>query len=201
MNLLIAIEGCEAHWDRAPVIRDTWAQGSDKCNPIPHIRFFTGKELHVPDDYLSLPAKTKAICNIGRRWDFTCIVDTDAYVSLPRLLASPFSIHDYYGNVLEWIPNLRYCSGPTYWLSQKACEILAGADWSKYAVPNHATDEDVMVGAVLRAHGIFPFHDSRYVSSRPVAPDNDTVSYHMPYHSAYSHERMMELHRIAHQEK
>jgi hypothetical protein len=194
MNLLIAVEGCEAHRDRWQAQRNTWA-----CELDTPVHFFTGLELGVPDDYKSLPAKTKAICHwaLGFPYSNACIVDTDTYVHIPRLLNSGSEKYDYTGYILDWIPGHPYCSGPHYWLSRKALEVLAAADWSKYPVPGLETCEDVMVGSVLAAHGILPHHDPRYAPFTPVLPDNDIISQHLSSRGPYQIEQMYEAHRHA----
>lgn len=205
MQILCAIKGCEKHRDRLPVILDTWLKDANLFYPIPHIRFYTGEDLGVADDYLSLPEKTKAICAIGVDWDYVLMLDTDTYISLPRAFASGFEQHDYSGYVTKvviptWL-TYPYCSGPSYWLSRKACRILAAADWNAYdnmdGETSHRTDEDCMVGAILAAHGIEPHHDERYVSPIGVLPDNDIISEHLSYTGPFTIEKMYKAHRKA----
>jgi hypothetical protein len=197
MNILIGIEGCKAHEDRFPVITETWGQHAIG-NPGVHLRFFTGPLLGVADDYLSLPQKTRAICRYADDldYDYLLMADTDAYVSLPRALASGFEQYDYSGFVQTWLP-IPYCSGPSYWLSRKAIGILAETYWPSFDVPGHSTDEDVMVGSVLFHRGIRYHHDDRYVSQIPVLPSNNVISEHLSFTGPYTHEKMLTAHKLA----
>jgi len=197
MNILIAIESCVAHADRAQSQFHTWVKP-------PWIRKgvltaeFNGESLHVPDDYKSLPAKTKAICKFAaERFDYLFKVDTDTYVSMDRLLKEKFYEHDYSGYVLDTLPVAPYCSGPHYWLSRKAFTILANADWSKYKAAGHETAEDVMVGQILAAHGIYPHHEPRHSLFTPVLPTNDIISQHLTSREGYRPGMMEEAHRNA----
>ena len=105
--------------------------------------------LPCPDDYPSLPQRTRWFCQwalnlpspSGRgaggeglaRWDYLFKCDDDTYVSIPRLLAyadsflSPNTSHlspDYIG--AEWKPGVKYASGGAgYFLSRKAAAIVA----------------------------------------------------------------------------
>jgi hypothetical protein len=211
VNILIAIEGCEAHRERWPVIKETWSYAGCMF-PMPvqffpfrfRIEWFTGPKLNVPDDYLSLPQKTKAMCQwaLAEGYDWMLKADSDSYISVSRALASSFENHDYSGFVTKalyptWL-TYPYCSGPSYWLSRKACEILAAADWSQYdnrdGLRSHQTEEDCMVGAILFAHGIAPHHDPRYVIT-PVLPENDSISYHLSLRGPYTNDKMREAHQ------
>jgi hypothetical protein len=226
VDILLAIKGCEAHRDRYDAIFQTWGCEA-LAHRLPHkvfVRFYTGLTLDVPDDYKSLPLKTKAICEVGKEFDFTLLVDTDTYLSIPRAIASGFEQHAYSGWVISWLRpypkkgsnwnewcfgrsmaefyvKYPYCSGPSYWLSHKACEIIAEADYSdpRYRqhilVPGQETSEDVMVGAVLAVHGIQPHHDERYVSPVDIAPDNDIISNHLSLDGPYTNEKMYATHK------
>jgi hypothetical protein len=200
MNILIAVEGCEAHRERFEVIDKTWANGHPFIhgNHVATMAYFTGDMLGVPDDYLSLPQKTKAICKEAKNYmyDFMLVCDTDTYLSVPRFLASGFENYDYTGFVQTWLP-VPYCSGPSYCLSKKSIQTLVETNWKQFEVKDHATDEDVMVGSVLFHRGIRYHHDDRYVNPAGVLPENDVISYHLTFHHPYTHERMYECHRKA----
>ena len=202
MNLLIAVEGCEAHRDRWEAQRNTWCLNTCPIGPFwkwIEIRFFDGPMLGVPDDYRSLPQKTKAICQwaLHRGHEYLFKADTDLYLHVPRLLASGSEKHDYTGYLLDYMKDHPYCSGPHYWLSRKAMEILAGADWDQYAVSGLETCEDVMVGAVLRAHGIQPHHDPRYAPFDAVLPSNDVISQHLSSRRPFEISMMYAAHQKA----
>jgi hypothetical protein len=191
---MIAVEGCEDHHDRWKSQQDTWAYTSDVV-----VAYFDGPMLHIPDDYKSLPAKTKAICNFARRWDFLFKVDTDTYVSIDRLLKSGFEQYDYSGFELNQIEGHPYASGPHYWLSNKAINFLADANWSNFTegVRGYEDCEDVMVGEILRCCGVTLHHDIRYSPFIPVLPDNDVISHHLSTLQPFKTELMYAAHKKA----
>ena len=190
MHIAIAVEGCVAHEPRMRSIRETWAKES----PIP-VLCFTGPVLGVPDDYDSLPLKTKAICKLCRNMDYILKCDTDTYISIPRLMESGFADYDYSGYVLDSY-EIPYCAGPAYWLSRKCLNILASANWSDYH-SSHPECEDVMVGTILNSHGIKPHHDERYSHFVPVLPGNNIISYHLKSRQAFRDGMIEEAHRGA----
>lgn len=172
-------------------IRDTWGNPSE----VP-IHYWTGPFLDVPDDYTSLPRKTKAICRQEcLNFDYILKCDTDTYVSTKRLLRSGFEAFDYSGYILDSY-EVPYCAGPAYWLSKRAMTILSIEDWSKYP-SSHPDCEDVMVGTILAAHGITPHHDERYGHFTPVLPENNQITYHLSCRSPYQPGMMTECHRNA----
>jgi len=201
MNILIAIESCAAHADRAQSQIETWAE-SPLISPLlgpARLEVFTGEDLDVPDDYIHLPEKTKGICEYAceHTVDYMFKVDTDTYVSVPQLLQEDFAKHDYSGYVLDSLPVAPYCSGPHYWLSRKAFTILANEKWTKYRAAGHETAEDVMVGTILAAHGIYPHHEPRHSLFTPVLPSNDIISNHLTSREGYRPGMMEEAHRNA----
>lgn len=194
MKILIAVESCVDHANREQAQMDTWAK------VIPaywSIFFFNGENLGVPDDYKSLPTKTKAICQFAREFGAMVKVDTDTYLSIERLSKFDFFSHDYVGHELDWLSKPGYASGPCYILSNKALNILADADWSQISAHGHESNEDVMVGAVLRANGIFVHHDERFALYRDVLPDNDVISSHLSSRESFRIEMMYEAHKKA----
>jgi len=201
MNILIAIESCAAHADRVEEQFRTWVANEEYVarNVTANLSVFTGEILGVPDDYKHLPEKTKAICKWAgeHSFDFIFKVDTDTYVSMERLLAEDFWKYPYSGYVLDSLPVAPYCSGPHYWLSSYAFNILAAADWSKYDAAGHETAEDVMVGTILADNGIFPHHEPRHSLFTPVLPTNDIISQHLTSREGYRPGMMEEAHRNA----
>lgn len=133
--------------------------------------------LPVPNDYPSLPQRTRAFCQwaLGQDdWDYLFKCDDDTYVSMSRLIQYPLTA-DYIGS--EWSPGVGYASGGAgYFLSRRAAQIVA----------EHMTqqigDEDVLVRDTLVAHGIPFTQDQRFVAfgnnlHRPRV-DNDLITLH-----------------------
>jgi hypothetical protein len=141
-RILVAVETCARFKDRARSVRDTWMP--DAVSLGYDVQFFDGARLNVPDDYLSLPFKTRAICAYAREAGYRNLlkVDDDTYVR-PKKLVVP-SV-DYAGRVNGW-----FCSGGAYWLSERAIGLVADAETSSQA------NEDMWVGNVLKSHGIDP---------------------------------------------
>jgi len=110
MTLLLAVKSCQT--DRArgdhQIIRDTW--GRDVKMADADLRFFIGGPtssevfidetiLNCPDDYHSLPYKTREILrwSVSRNYDFTFLCDTDTYVIPGKLMKTDFRRFDYFG--------------------------------------------------------------------------------------------------------
>src|SRR5258708_1228755 len=110
MRLLIAITSCRKYEENGnnKAVRETWlASARALCLDG---RFFIGDttlvtpadaiKLPVPDDYKSLPYKTRAMAKwaLEKGFDFVYKCDRDTYVVPRRLLNSGFSAHDYHGH-------------------------------------------------------------------------------------------------------
>ena len=169
-KVLIAVKTCEKYRHRAAAQRTTWAAGVRGAD----VRFFYGGNsntatfkrnpdevfLGCPDDYLSLPAKVRAICRWALQNNYThaFMCDDDTYVQCDRLLASGFEKHDYIGRLRG--PSggypAPYCSGFAYWLSATALHaVINGGRTSDNA-------DDRFVGQVLAQAGIKGELDTRY---------------------------------------
>ena len=111
MKLAIAVKSCQAHLERGDhdIIRGTW--GKDAKALGIDVRFFVGAsanryqadETHLkcPDDYDSLPYKTREICRWtnGKMVDHIFLCDTDTFLIPKKLLASGFEQFDYAGKI------------------------------------------------------------------------------------------------------
>jgi tetratricopeptide (TPR) repeat protein len=160
-DALVAVITCKRHAAWADACRDTWvpevrAKGFD-------VEFFDGERLGVPDDYKSLPLKTKAVCKWARenKYGHMLKCDDDTFLNADALSIPQ---DDYAGMVLaandlgcpalaipDYPPHTfehDYASGGCYWLSSKAMGIVAdaptGIDWA----------EDRWVGEALAKEGI-----------------------------------------------
>lgn len=173
MRLLIAIKSCQNDKNRGlhDAIRDTW--GRHVPSGV-ELNFFMGAGSHAahvdevtidsPDDYQSLPYKTKAILTwmLAKDYDFCFLADTDTYVIPSRLMQVGFENYDAYGinslplgitfsyhapDRLGNNPFLPYCwpwfsGGLGYFVSRKAAEYVVAANPNIWA-------EDLWVGQVL----------------------------------------------------
>ena len=174
MNLLIAIKSCQRDSDSGfhKAIRETW--GHSLPSNV-NVRFFMGSEgadiigdethLSCPDDYRSLPLKTKAIA----KWCFahdvekTFLCDNDTYVIVADLLKYPWEDVDYAGRFSFWPrgaklgTTFRYFDGQNtthdpchawasggygYFLSKKTMALVADMTPCSWA-------EDLSVGQLL----------------------------------------------------
>jgi hypothetical protein len=171
-NVLFAIKSCQAHRDAGyhDIIMNTW--GKD----VENIRFFQGLVdggldanpkspldvcLNVPDDYMSLPVKTRAISSwsVLNDYDFTFFCDTDTFLVPRLLLQSGFEKFDYSGRfgAMPAIGDTFYYRDPQgvypnchpwasggvgYFLSKKAAAYIAESKPEVWA-------EDMFVGQCL----------------------------------------------------
>ena len=189
LRILIAVKSCARDAENGfnQTIRETWGKdvrGAD-------LRFFLGqgavarKEdevlLDCPDDYRSLPYKTKAICKWAwyASYDFVFLCDSDTFVMPERLLASGFWNYDYVGhfNGPGAEPNAVYgqlhawaAGGSGYWLSREAMGMVMLGNPQKSICPvSEVPCEDIMVGQVLgpliATNTIIVSHDPRYALS------------------------------------
>src|ERR1700693_325984 len=175
MKTLIAVKSCRQDRDRDyhEVIRGTW--GQDVINADLH--FFMGNgngillanqrdevSVNCPDDYASLPFKTREILrwSIENNYDFTFLCDTDSFIILQNLLRSGFEKYDYYGVIRKplgktfvyesidrekrhtWVGECYpWASGGLgYFLSRKAAEIIIQREPDIWA-------EDLWIGQIL----------------------------------------------------
>jgi hypothetical protein len=148
--------------------RETWVKDL-AAYPDVDVRFFYGRGaqrqplpdevfLDVPDDYRSLPHKTRGICGWAEgHYDFIFKTDDDTFVWAGNLMNGGFEGYDYVGSVNDTRPQSPYATGLGYWLSARAAKLVSRSH------PNNEL-EDHWVGSVLRNAGIKPKHDQRYWS-------------------------------------
>jgi|HubBroStandDraft_4_1064222.scaffolds.fasta_scaffold02564_3 hypothetical protein len=169
-------------------IRDTWG----KSPAIPY-RFFLGDveaeegdevSLPCPDNYFSLPQKTKLSLEWALENDyshaFRCFTDT--FIDTIRLRASAYAEGDYIGNPFQHgTKGFFMHGGPGYWLSRRAAEIVVGSELSM-----SEQLEDQWVGRCLIDTEVTVKVDYRYSMGRsycyyqlPVLPDNEVISEHL----------------------
>jgi hypothetical protein len=161
-NALIAVISCEKYKNRVEALRETWIPialdaGFD-------VQVFTGQRLGVPDDYASLPLKTKALCqwafkegyeHLLKIDDDTCVdvsnfhIVTSDYAGI-RIKANDYGSPDLansFDKPKGTYPH-HYASGGAYWLSRRSMKLVAEApfngDWA----------EDRWVGQTLAGAGI-----------------------------------------------
>ena len=178
-EVLIAIVSCQKYQNR---LRDLkWPEKAIAAGY--RVEVFDGPRLGVPDDYLSLPQKMKAVCQWADAQGFKAMlkVDDDTEIFLENFEIVP---HDYAGiGVLHnddglpeaGIPDFpkgthryNYASGGAYWLSGRAIRYIAEAplsnDWA----------EDRWVGQVLGKEDIGLVTLSNYtLIGRPDANSKD----------------------------
>lgn len=117
--------------------------------------------LDVPDDYINLPFKTKAICkwSVEKKYDYTFLCDTDTFLIPKLLMQSGFEKYDYSGQFGSAHPvgekfdysdphgNYPDCypwtsGGVGYFLSERAARIVTTCTPDVWA-------EDLWVGQCL----------------------------------------------------
>ena len=176
MKVLIAILSCHRQFEQEQVCRETWlsvfehgrsvAGGGGTAFHTADYLFFRGIDgnllqdpprdvvsLPVPDDYISLPFKTQAICRYApeRQYDYLFKCDNDTYVDVFRLLRSDFERWPYSG--WAWDGKGGYASGGSgYWLDRIRMATVADAtfepDWI-HPERGSMRGEDLQVGGLL----------------------------------------------------
>jgi len=199
-RILIGALSGAAKTARRDACRATWLAGIDARDDVqcvflrgdpglskPELR---GDELWLPcpDDYASLPQKTRGFCRwalANAQFEYLFKCDDDTYVCLDRLLQVPSGL-DYCG----WKLGRRsYASGGAgYLLSRRAAEVVARD------VVEQTGPEDRLVGQHLHRTGIALVHDPRFRPWRKLShtprPDNDLITGHY-----CGHIRMRRVHR------
>jgi len=200
LRILIGALSGGAKTARRDACRATWLAGIDARDDVqcvflrgdpdlskPELR---GDELWLPcpDDYASLPQKTRWFCRwalANAQFEYLFKCDDDTYVRLDRLLQVPSGL-DYCG----WkLGKRNYASGGAgYLLSRRAAEIVARD------VVEKTGPEDRLVGQHLHRAGIALVHDPRFRPWRKLShipkPDNDLITGHY-----CGHIRMRRVHR------
>lgn len=160
MKILIAIVTCHKFYDRAMAQRNTWIKRIDGLD----YRFFLSNTdrkplddevfLDVPDDYLSLSLKVKAVMKWALEHDYDAVLkcDDDTFIFPDRLLRSlPTTLYE--GRINRSNQQLvknGWCSGFAYWLTGRSINLIANATQPEL------TAEDLWVGVTLSKHNIFP---------------------------------------------
>lgn len=190
MKIIFGILSAKSYDERRERCRSTWVADAIKRGHDP--LFLIGGEeqtsrhrdrlrLPVPDDYPSLPQKTRGWClwsvaQTGWDWLFKC--DDDTFVAVERLEKMIKALPpgtNYVG--AEWARGVGYGSGGAgYLLSRHAAEIVADGLTCKTG------SEDLEVGALLRRKGIEFIKDDRLVpfgspDKRPL-PGNAYITAH-----------------------
>lgn len=181
MRLLIGVKSCSRDLENGSheVIRQTWGrdvQGAD-------LRFFIGRgeiskadevAVDAPDDYDSLPLKTREILrwSIVSRYDFTFLCDTDTFVVPSKLMTCGFDSFDVSGRFNGHDPKdgpfhyrdergeypLIYpwpSGGWGYFISKAAAEIVVANDpnvWAEDMYVGQALGPDVVSGKIKARH-------------------------------------------------
>jgi hypothetical protein len=174
MTLLIGVKSCER--DRTQgfhqAIRNTWGSG------LTNLYFFMGAgsnpiaidevSVDAPDDYRSLPFKTKAMLNwfLLRDWTHMFLCDNDTYINIAEFQKIDYQNYDYSGYFGYWPvgkkmgDTFRYDDGQGnihdpchawasggfgYFVSRKAAELIVATEPCSWA-------EDLWVGQALGPH-------------------------------------------------
>lgn len=112
-RIIICVKSCQRDLARGDhdIIRNTWGKSAADQGIL--TRFFVGADekkhsyapdeiaVNAPDDYVSLPFKTREICRwaAGKVLDYVFLCDTDTYISIPMMLSSHFEEYDYLGEM------------------------------------------------------------------------------------------------------
>ena len=200
MKLAICVKSCrqDAREGFHDIIRKTW--GRDAQDLGIDVRFFVGNDqlhnpewdevvLQCPDDYESLPYKTREILRWSMSgsydvdgYDYTFLCDTDTFLIPEKLLKCGFEQYDFSGRIGSQYPigkTFRYDDGkrvvdPCYpWASGGLGYFLsrpAAQEIIKHQ-PDHWA-EDLWVGQLMGRHGGFKIGN--------LVPFEQWCSWHFP---------------------
>lgn len=160
--MVIAVITCDAepYRQRQAMQRQTWIPLAQQAGYT--VEVFDGVTLGVPDDYLSLPLKTKALCQwaLGHGYQHVLKIDDDGYLNVKnfRLVEQDYAGIPAPANDLgcgrfgisaftKGTIKFHYASGGAYWLSRRAMETILAAHLDDWA-------EDRWVGQVMGRAGI-----------------------------------------------
>jgi hypothetical protein len=197
-SLIVAVKSCNQHLEAGyhSVIRETWGRDF----PGGTVKFFVGGgigktepdeiRLDCPDDYNSLPKKTRAICAwaASKVASHIFVCDTDTFVMPSKLLACGYQDYDYAGKIdREFGKTFPYIAvsregesqmqaktwpwasgGYGYFLSKKAINTIAYTEPTGWA-------EDMWVASVLG-----PYYNTGEITMLQIP--GGTVSEHFPAH-------------------
>lgn len=190
--LLIAVKSCQQHRSYHQAIRDTWGRG---FKPLQVIFFMGGTGdtqgdevyLSCPDDYMSLPHKTKAICQwAGDRYERIFLCDNDTFIRPDEFhrITHPYVPHTdyeghmnklcpigqtaYYKDHMGEYPNCHpWASGGIgYFLSRRAAELVATQTPNVWA-------EDLWVGQIIGKQV-----QAKEMTARHLAYFNQSIAWH-----------------------
>ena len=188
---LIGLLTCHAHRERDLLCLDTWVPVARQLGL--RVVFLIGEGRFIqeptldgdylrcpcPDDYRSLPMKTKVFCRWALTqpdWDILGKGDNDTLVIPERLAALDMGNAEYRG-CEPGSPWRGYSSGGAlYLLTRRAVEIVAER------LKDQAGPEDQLVGRYLRRAGVKFTKDARFVpwgnAERRPMPDNHLITTH-----------------------
>lgn len=182
---LISVSSCEFYEVNGlnNPMRETWLPDAIRLGA--DVKFFHGSGSTPKCDVVMLPvedalhgltvkAKAKARWAVDNGYDFVFSCFPDTYACAERLLKSGFEKYDYFGNVYQFSGSASFCQGgPGYFLSRKACEILANE-------PSAYLNDDTFIGDILFSRGVHPFDCRRFTSFGPgPLRSNDSITNHL----------------------
>lgn len=222
MNLAICVKSCHKHLDEGyhEAIRNTWARdlkalgvetyffvGQDPSQQdTRRCRRYVSNEVVVDcrDDYESLPAKTRRICQwvMGKTFERIFLCDTDTYINARAFLMSDFKWYDYAG----WFKNNQLPSGPPFKYQDERgnvyseCRAWASGGWG-YFLSRRAADviaatpptywaEDLQVGQTLA-----PLIDKHMLKATNFIPDILGTDHFPKIATPYDPKFMTEAHK------
>ena len=188
MSILIGLLTCHAHRERDSLVESTWAPVARQLGmrvvfligdgPRAQPTWLDGDYLRIPcpDDYWSLPMKTRAFAQWALTqsgWDRILKADNDSLVIPERLAAIEMDGIDYRGSEpgIKWF---GYASGAGYLLSRRAAQVVADT------LVNRKGAEDQLVGRALKRAGIELTKDASFDpwGKNPPTPKNQIVLTH-----------------------
>jgi hypothetical protein len=188
MRIAIGLLSCKAHDDRDDLVRSTWLpKAAELAIPVYFLRGGTeefcqdGDTLYfpVPDDYKSLPQKTRSWMKWALENTDASIVgkgDNDSLLIPGRLIQYDFEGKQYVGCE----PGIRWygyaSGGAMYFVDRQFADIISRD------LTDPCGAEDVLVGKLAKRNHIRLFQDRRFIpwgnQDRRPLPSNNLIASH-----------------------
>lgn len=202
MRTLVSVSSCEV-FEKSGLndpLRETWLQDAVALGF--DYKFFAGRGATEKNDVVVLDvedalfgltekAKVKAKWAVENKYDFVFSCFPDLYARPERFLSCGYEKYDYCGNVYQHHGGPRFCQGgPGYFLSKRACAIIAD-DLRSY-LNDDCFIADVLIGSGIEAQHLVGFMQC---GPGPLKHNNSITNHLSTQPGGYTGHNVLEEHR------